>query len=94
MGAAVQGVDLTEGGASVRYKLRKDDSEASLAAEVVLVATGRKPYTGGLGLEALGVEMGAARHDQDRRAFRHLGPRHLCHRRRDRRADAGPQGRG
>ena len=58
MGAAVQGVDLTDGGATVRYRLRKDDSEASLTAEVVLVATGRKPYTAGLGLEALGVEMG------------------------------------
>jgi dihydrolipoamide dehydrogenase len=57
LGAAVQGADLTGTGASVRYKLRKDDSEASLAADVVLVATGRKPYTAGLGLEALGVEM-------------------------------------
>ncbi len=39
------------------YRLRKDDSEATLEAEVVLVATGRRPYTAGLGLEALGVEM-------------------------------------
>jgi dihydrolipoamide dehydrogenase len=57
LGAAVQGADLGETGATVRYKLRKDDSEATLAADVVLVATGRKPYTAGLGLEALGVEM-------------------------------------
>jgi dihydrolipoamide dehydrogenase len=57
LGAAVQGADLTKTGANVRYKLRKDDSEASLAADVVLVATGRKPYTTGLGLESLGVEM-------------------------------------
>ncbi len=57
LGAAVQGADLTKTGANVRYKLRKDDSEASLSADVVLVATGRKPYTAGLGLEALGVEM-------------------------------------
>ncbi len=54
LGAAVQGVS----GTTTSYKLRKDDSEASLAADVVLVATGRKPYTAGLGLEALGVEMG------------------------------------
>ena len=54
LGAAVQGVE----GTTTRYKLRKDDSEASLTADVVLVATGRKPYTAGLGLEALGVEMG------------------------------------
>ena len=57
LGAAVQGVSTTKNGAAVSYKLRKNDSEASLDAEVVLVATGRKPYTSGLGLEALGVEM-------------------------------------
>ncbi|MGO4852563.1 dihydrolipoyl dehydrogenase [Phaeovulum sp. W22_SRMD_FR3] len=57
LGAAVQGTELTKTGARVTYKLRKDDSEASLEADVVLVATGRKPYTAGLGLEALGVEM-------------------------------------
>jgi dihydrolipoamide dehydrogenase len=57
MGAAVQGVDVAGAVATVRYKLRKDDSEASLTADTVLVATGRRPYTAGLGLEALGVEM-------------------------------------
>ena len=54
LGAAVQGVT----GTTTTYKLRKDGSEASIASDVVLVATGRKPYTAGLGLEALGVEMG------------------------------------
>jgi dihydrolipoamide dehydrogenase len=58
LGAAVQSVTKTAGGATVAYKLRKNDSEASLDAEIVLVATGRKPYTAGLGLEVLGVEMG------------------------------------
>ncbi|WP_374647370.1 dihydrolipoyl dehydrogenase [Tabrizicola sp.] len=58
LGAAVQSVSRTKTGATVSYKLRKNDSEASLDAEIVLVATGRKPYTAGLGLEALGVEMG------------------------------------
>ncbi|MDF1619185.1 dihydrolipoyl dehydrogenase [Pseudothioclava nitratireducens] len=57
LGAAVQGVSTAKGKATVSYKLRKDDSDATLDAEVVLVATGRKPYTDGLGLEALGVEM-------------------------------------
>ncbi|PKP73531.1 MAG: dihydrolipoyl dehydrogenase [Alphaproteobacteria bacterium HGW-Alphaproteobacteria-6] len=55
MGAAVQGVAKARGKATVTYKLRKDDSEATLDAEVVLVATGRRPFTAGLGLEALGV---------------------------------------
>jgi len=58
LGAAVQSVTKTKTGATVSYKLKKNDSEASLDAEIVLVATGRKPYTTGLGLEALGVEMG------------------------------------
>ena len=57
LGAAVQGVETKAGVAKVSYKLRKNNTEASLAAEVVLVATGRKPYLKGLGLEALGVEM-------------------------------------
>ena len=58
LGAAVQSATKGKMGASVTYKLKKDDSEATLTAEIVLVATGRKPYTAGLGLEALGVEMG------------------------------------
>jgi dihydrolipoamide dehydrogenase len=57
LGAAVQRVDAGKKGAKVTYMLRKDDSEATLEADVVLVATGRKPFTAGLGLEALGVEM-------------------------------------
>ncbi len=57
LGAAVQSVETTKTGAKVSYKQRKNDKEASLDADVVLVATGRKPYTEGLGLQALGVEM-------------------------------------
>ena len=59
MGAAVQGVTVKGGKATVTYKLRKDDSEATVEADTVLVATGRKPYTAGLGLDALGIEMTA-----------------------------------
>jgi dihydrolipoamide dehydrogenase len=57
MGAAVQSAVKKGKGAQVTYKLRKDDSEHTVEADVVLVATGRRPYTAGLGLEALGVEM-------------------------------------
>jgi dihydrolipoamide dehydrogenase len=57
MGAAVQTVQTTKTGNKVLYKLRKNDKEDAVEAEVVLVATGRRPYTSGLGLEALGVEM-------------------------------------
>ena len=57
MGAAVQSVDVMKTKAKVTYKLRKDDSEATLDADTVLVATGRKPFTDGLGLADLGVEI-------------------------------------
>ncbi len=57
MGAAVQRVAVAKGAARVTYKLRKNDSEGALDADVVLVATGRRPFIAGLGLEALGVEI-------------------------------------
>ncbi|MFY0624431.1 MAG: dihydrolipoyl dehydrogenase [Pelagimonas sp.] len=57
LGAAVSKVEASKTKAKVTYKLRKDDSEHQIDADVVLVATGRKPFTDGLGLEALGVEM-------------------------------------
>jgi dihydrolipoamide dehydrogenase len=57
LGAAVQGVDVKNGKATVKYQLRKDESEATLDAETVLVATGRKPFTEGLGLEGAGGEL-------------------------------------
>ncbi|SPJ26289.1 dihydrolipoyl dehydrogenase [Palleronia abyssalis] len=57
LGAAVQGVDVKNKKATVNYKLKKDDSEATLDADVVLVATGRKPFTDGLGLSDLGIEV-------------------------------------
>jgi dihydrolipoamide dehydrogenase len=81
MGAAVQKVEATKTKAKVTYKLRKDDSEAQLDADVVLVATGRKPYTDGLGLEALGVKM-TDRGQVDRRPLGDQRAGHLCHRRR------------
>lgn len=56
MGAAVQRTDATKTKAKVTYKLRKDDSEHTLDADVVLVATGRKPFYDGLDLDGLGVE--------------------------------------
>ncbi|PSK84915.1 dihydrolipoamide dehydrogenase [Limimaricola soesokkakensis] len=57
LGSAVQGVTVEGDQATVTWKSRKDDSEESLTADCVLVATGRKPYVEGLGLEELGVEM-------------------------------------
>ncbi|WP_395540959.1 dihydrolipoyl dehydrogenase [Neotabrizicola sp. sgz301269] len=58
LGAAVQTVERRGKQAHVSWKLRKNDAAGEITADAVLVATGRKPYTAGLGLEALGVEMG------------------------------------
>ncbi|QMU58284.1 MAG: dihydrolipoyl dehydrogenase [Boseongicola sp.] len=55
MGAAVQKVAATKTKAKVTYKLKKNDKEETIEAETVLVATGRRPFTDGLGLEAAGV---------------------------------------
>ena len=57
MGAAVQKTEANKTKAKVTYKLRKDDSEHVIEADTVLVATGRKPFTKGLGLDTLGIEM-------------------------------------
>ncbi|SPJ27851.1 dihydrolipoyl dehydrogenase [Falsiruegeria mediterranea] len=57
MGAAVQGVETTKSKAKVKYQPKKGGDEEVIDADVVLVATGRKPYAEGLGLDALGVKM-------------------------------------
>ena len=57
MGAAVSKVEALKTKAKVSYALRKDQSRHEAEADVVLVATGRKPFTEGLGLDALGVKM-------------------------------------
>ena len=57
LGAAVQGVEVKNKKATVTYKMRKDDAEDTITADTVLLATGRRPYTDGLGLADLGVKM-------------------------------------
>ncbi|MAX72391.1 MAG: dihydrolipoyl dehydrogenase [Nioella sp.] len=57
MGAAVSSVEALKTKAKVNYTLRKKETEHQIDADVVLVATGRKPYVDGLGLDKLGVEM-------------------------------------
>ena len=57
MSAAVQSVDATKTKAKVNYKLRKDESEVTIDADVVLVATGRRPFMDGLGFGELGGEL-------------------------------------
>ncbi|MBY6056252.1 dihydrolipoyl dehydrogenase [Leisingera daeponensis] len=57
LGAAVQGVETSKTKAKVKYQPKKGGDEVTLDADVVLVATGRKPYSEGLGLDALGIKM-------------------------------------
>ncbi len=57
LGAAVSGVDASGADLKVNYTLRKDNSTASLEADVVLLAVGRRAFTAGLGLEAVGVAL-------------------------------------
>jgi dihydrolipoamide dehydrogenase len=55
LGAKVTGVVKSGDGAKVTFEPVKGGEAQTLDADVVLVATGRKPYTAGLGLEESGV---------------------------------------
>ncbi len=57
LGAKVTGVEKTGKGAKVTFEPVKGGEAQTLEADVVLVATGRKPYTAGLGLEEAGVAL-------------------------------------
>ena len=59
LGAAVQGAEVQDGKAALTYTLRKTGAEARLEPDAVLVATGRRPFTAGLGLDRLGVALNA-----------------------------------
>mmetsp|Transcript_6757 Transcript_6757/g.22162 ORF Transcript_6757/g.22162 Transcript_6757/m.22162 type:complete len:536 (-) Transcript_6757:324-1931(-) len=50
-------VKKPEGGVTLTLEPSAGGESTTMDADVVLVATGRKPFTEGLGLEALGVEM-------------------------------------
>ncbi len=57
LGAKVTGVVKSGDGAKVTFEPVKGGEAQTLDADVVLVATGRKPYTAGLGLEEAGVAL-------------------------------------
>lgn len=57
LGAKVTGVEKSGAGAKVTFEPVKGGEAQTLEADVVLVATGRKPYTAGLGLEEAGVAL-------------------------------------
>lgn len=57
LGARVTGVSTVKKGAAVTFEPVKGGEPETVAADVVLVATGRRPHTDGLGLDKAGVEL-------------------------------------
>lgn len=57
LGSKVTGVEKTASGAKVTFEPVKGGSAETLEADIVLVATGRRPYTEGLGLKEAGVAL-------------------------------------
>jgi len=57
LGAKVTGVAKAKKGATVTFEPVKGGAAETIAADAVLIATGRKPYTEGLGLKEAGVEL-------------------------------------
>jgi dihydrolipoamide dehydrogenase len=57
LGAKVTGVAKSKKGAAVTFEPVKGGAAETIEADVVLVATGRRPYADGLGLKEAGVEM-------------------------------------
>ena len=55
LGAKVTGVEKAASGAKVTFEPVKGGDATTIEADVVLIATGRKPYTEGLGLKEAGV---------------------------------------
>lgn len=57
LGTKVDKAEVSDSSIKLTVTPSKGGKAEELEADVVLVATGRRPYTAGLGLEALGVEM-------------------------------------
>lgn len=62
MKVKVTGAKVGKSGAELSYEDMNDGKTKSIEGDVVLVATGRKPFSDGLGLEELGIE-------RDKRGF-------------------------
>ena len=69
MGAAVQSVSIKSKVATVSYTKRKNSNEYQVKADVILLATGRKPFLKGIGINALGVKINEARQIQTNSSY-------------------------
>jgi dihydrolipoamide dehydrogenase len=56
LGSKVTGIETSAKGAIVNFENIQSGKATSITGDVVLIATGRRPYTEGLGLEELGIE--------------------------------------
>jgi len=65
LGSKVTGVKKAKKGASVTFEPVKGGDAETIDADVVLIATGRRPFTDGLGLDIVGVEMDRGRVKND-----------------------------
>lgn len=57
LSSKVTGVTKSKNGASVTFEPVKGGDAETIEADIVLISTGRRPYTDSLGLEAAGVEV-------------------------------------
>lgn len=57
LGVEVTSVTKEKTSNKVSFKVRKTGKEQSVPADIVLLSTGRRPYTEGLGLEKLGISL-------------------------------------
>ncbi|MCV6545697.1 MAG: dihydrolipoyl dehydrogenase [Cohaesibacter sp.] len=57
LGSKVTGVEKSDAGLKVSVEAVKSGKTEELEADVVLVAIGRRPYTDGLGLDGVGVQL-------------------------------------
>jgi len=57
LSSKVTGVEKSKGGASVTFEPVKGGDAETIEADIVLISTGRRPYTDSLGLDAVGVEV-------------------------------------
>jgi dihydrolipoamide dehydrogenase len=57
LGQKVTGVEKAAKGAKVTFEPKDGGASETLDADIVLIATGRRPYTDGLGLETAGIAL-------------------------------------